>query len=551
MSAEGRARITAELAGQSQVVSGLKSIGSSLVGLASQGLAAAGILQGINLTRAISEAKALNLQTARLSQTAGQSGAALRQQFSTLERSLLAPAPMLANITKQLGRMTYDTAFGLRSLQGLGDVALATGRDLEEMPGLGAALKTAGTQDVTAELGRVRDMAERLQLTGGPAALYDTITALGPQLGQVATASDQARSRLEALIAVSGKGRSPAQQQQVAGGLLEVLRGRAMDVERVTGKRQVDDQGRLLDPVAMARELQQRALKANAGNKAAARRGLIAAYGLDVGSMLASANFDEVDRIAQQAKDTGANRRDAERFRQGDEGKRIQREIDRQAAERGAGEKALPVIDAVSETLGPWGMLGAGLLGSQATGFLGSLLSSKGSAAAKALAGAQEAASGGAGLQGALTSILAEGGPGANAAVNAGLLDGTLTQGGMAATAVPVAAVAATAAAQLYAVSQLGQDRDQMGAAWRSSHADTLGAEIARQAQQQGDLAPAIGKAGGDKEVIAAALRALERQFDRLNSDLAGQVADGIAAELSRAPIYARVQRNPSDQEAN
>lgn len=551
---EGRARVTAELAGASQVVQGLKSIGSSVAGLASQALAATGVLQGINLSRAVTEAKNLDLATARLSQTAGRSSADIKRQFAGMERSLLTPAPVLASITKQIGRMTYDTQYGMRSLEGLGDAALATGRDLEEMPGLAAALKASGAKDVTSELGRLRDMADRLGTVGGPAALYDTITALGPQLGHVAAESDKARGRLEALVAGAGKGRSPAQQQQVAGGLLEVLRSRAMDLERVTGKRQVDEQGRLLDPVAMARELQQRALKVNAGNKAAARRGLINAYGLDVGSFLASADFNEIEKTAQQAKDTGANRSDANRFRQTAEGRRIDQEIQRNAAERKAGEQILPFSDAAADFLGPWGMLGLSAAGSVGSGLLGMVLGKAGGAGAASVAGGAAtkvaAALGSKGMAGTVSALLGEGGAGANAVVNAGLLDGTL-KAGAAATAAPVAAVLGTAAAQVYAVSQLGQDRDQMGQEWRSTHAQTIGQEIARQAQQQGDLMPVIGKAGGDQATITAALLALEKVMDRLPDRLADQVSQGMQAQLGRTPIYARVQRNPSDQAVN
>lgn len=550
---EGRARVTAELAGASQVVSGLKSIGSSVAGLASQALAATGLLQGISLSRAVAEAKSLDLATARLSQTAGRSSADIKRQFAGMERSLLTPAPVLASITKQIGRMTYDTQYGLRSLEGLGDAALATGRDLEEMPGLAAALKAGGAQDVTAELGRLRDMADRLGTVGGPAALYDTIASLGPQLADVATESDSARARLEALVAGAGKDRSPERQQRMANGLLSMLQSRALDIERVSGKRQLDETGRLIDPLAAAKFVQQRAFeKFGKGNRA--RYNLISEFGADVGSMLYAANFADIEKTAQQAKNTGANRADANRFRQTPEGKRIDQEIQRNAAERNAGAQILPFADAAADFLGPWGMLGLNAAGSVGSGVLGALLGKAGGAGAATAAGtaASKAAAvlGSKGLEGSLAALLGEGGVGAKAAINAGLLDRTL-KAGTAATAAPVAAVAGTAAAQIYAVSQLGQDRDQMGQEWRSAHAQTIGQEIARQAQQQGDLMPVIGKAGGNQATITAALLALEKVMDKLPERLASQVAEGMQAQLGRTPIYARIQRNPSDQAVN
>lgn len=550
---DGRARIVAELAGQSQVVSGLKSIGGAVSGLASQALSAAGLLQGFSLSHAIGEAKQLDAQTAKLGQSAGRSGAELKTQFEGLERRLLAPAPLLAQVSRQIGRMTYDTNYGIRSMQGLGDVALATGRDIEDMVGLGAALKDFGADDVGRELGNVRDIAEQLNTIGGPTALYDTLEAIAPQLRQVSADSEDARKRVVALVAASGKGRSPGEQKAVAGGLLQALQARAMDLERVTGKRQLDDQGNLIDPLAMAKELQRRALKANGGDRAAARRALIGRYGADVGSFLVNANFDEIEKTAKQAKDRGANAADAGRFQDTDAAKRMQQEIARKAAERQAGEQALPVIDAVTDTVGPFGMLFGGTLGGAALSGLGLLL--KTGAAAKAATGAAGAAgaatSGGAvGLDAVAAEILAEGGAGANALANHGLFHGALKTGGAAGGAA-LAGVAATAAAQLYAASQLGEDRDVMGAKWRSKQADTIGAEIAAQAQQRGDLMPVIGKAGGDQAAITAALLMLEKQFDKLPDRLAEQVAEGLAATLHRQPLVARVARDPKDQAVN
>lgn len=547
--ADGRARIVAELAGQSQVVSGLKSIAGAVSGLASQALTAAGVLQGFNLAGAIEQAKQLDQQTAKLGQAAGRSGAELKRQFEGLEGRLLAPAPLLAQVTRQIGRLTYDTNYGARAIEGLGTVALATGRDIEEMTGLAGTLKDFGVDDVSRELGNVRDIAERMNTIGGPVALYDTLVAITPQLRQVAAESEGARKKIVALVADAGKGRSPAEQAAVAGGLLQALQSRAMDLERVTGKRQIDDQGNLLDPTAMAREIQRRALRANDGNKAAARRALIGRYGLEVGSYLATADFDKVEQTAAAAKDTGKTGAEAAGFRNTDAARRMAAELRRKAAERTAGEQALPVIDKVTDALGPWGVLfGGSVLGAGAKG-LSSLLLGKG--AGGAAAGAAKAlATSGSGLNASLASILGEGGAGANAAINSGLLDGTLKAGGAAGGAA-LAGVAATAAAQVYAVSQLGEDRGQMGQKWRSKQAETIGAEIAAQAQQKGDLIPVIGKAQGDQAAITAALLLLEKQFDKLPDRLADQVAQGLSASLQRAPIYARVERDPKDQSVN
>lgn len=547
--ADGRARIVAELAGQSQVISGLKSIGGAVSGLASQALTAAGILQGFSLASAITQAKELDQQTAKLGQAAGRSGAEFKRQFEGLEGRLLAPAPLLAQVTRQIGRLTYDTNFGARAIEGLGNVALATGRDIEEMTGLAGTMKDFGVDNVGRELGNVRDIAERMNTVGGPVALYDTLVAISPQLRQVAADSEGARKKIVALVADAGKGRSPAEQAAVAGGLLQALQSRAMDLERVTGKRQINDQGELLDPTAMAREIQRRALRANDGNKAAARRALIGKYGMQVGSYLATADFDKVEQTAAAAQNTGKTDEEAEQFRNTDAARRMANELRRKAAERKAGEEALPFVDGITNALGPWGTLLGGTVLGAASGGLSKLLLGKGAAGAAAGAAKALAASG-TGLDASLAAILGEGGAGANAAINAGLLDGTLKTGAVAGSAA-LAGVAATAAGQIYAVSQLGEDRDQMGRKWRSKQADTIGAEIAAQAQQKGDLLPVIGKAQGDQAAITAALLLLEKQFDKLPDRLADQVAQGLAASLQRAPIYARVERDPKDQSVN
>lgn len=501
---EGRARVTAELAGANQVVSGLKSIGTSIATLGHQGMASLGMLNKFSLSGAIDSAKALTLQTAKLSQQAGRSSSDLRAQFERLESSALAPAEALAGMTNHLGRITYDTKYAVSSMEGLGDAALASGREIEDMQGIGAGMKFLGATDASAELGRLRDMADRLNTVGGPVALYDTIAALGPQLDQVAKQGDKSRARVEALIAVAGKGRSPAQQQQVASGLLEVLRSRAMDLERVTGKRQLDEHGDMLDPLAMAQELQRRALKANAGNQAAARRGLINAYGHDVGSFLANSKFDEVEQLANQAKNTGANKADADRFRDTDAAKRIRNMIQDLAAKRDLGNAGASIQDKIDNAMGARGKLAATF-------------------ANEALTGAVD------------------------------LLPGDLKNNKLIKPAIGLTSSAIGYTANVALEAAAAAPRPLVDAKTRvaANQSQTIGQEIARQAQQQGDLMPVIGKAGGDQATITAALLALEKVMDRLPDRLADQVSQGMQAQLGRTPIYARVQRNPSDQAVN
>ena len=135
-----------------------KEVGGSLHGMASAALQAAGIMQVINLGKAIEDVKHLDLATAKLGQSAGVSGTFLREGFDKAEKKTLTSAVAMADLSRQLGRVTYDGKFAADSIATLGDEALAVGRDLgDELP-LAAALRDMGVtaKRLPAELGRIR-----------------------------------------------------------------------------------------------------------------------------------------------------------------------------------------------------------------------------------------------------------------------------------------------------------------------------------------------------------------------------------------------------------
>ena len=322
-----KARIEAELVGGAQVVGeankidaalgkvekktsflkgAAKEVGGSLHGMASAALQAAGIMQVINLGKAIEDVKHLDLATAKLGQSAGVSGTQLKEGFNKAEKKTLTSAVAMADLSRQLGRVTYDGKFAADSIGTLGDEALAVGRDLgDELP-LAAALRDMGVtaKRLPAELGRIRDMAEQVATVGGHVALKDQIAALQPLLSGVATESDAARSRLEALVAVLGKGLKPEQAKQVGAAALQMIRSRALDIERATGRRVIDDQGQLVDPTRSLADLKRLADKRFGNNQAAKRRALISDFGLDLGLAIMRTDFNEVDRVAK-ASDRG------------------------------------------------------------------------------------------------------------------------------------------------------------------------------------------------------------------------------------------------------
>lgn len=526
-----KARIEAELVGGQQVEQGaarmdaalgkvgataggklggaLRTVGSALGGLVSDGLRAAGVLQTISLANAVEDAKRLDLATAKLGQSAGVSGTILRNSFDAAEKKTLTSAVAMAEFSRSLGRATYDSKFAADSVGALGDEALAVGRDLgDELP-LAVALRDAGVaaRDLPNELGRIRDMAEQVSTVGGHSALKDTLVALAPQLAGVSTQTDEARAKLEALVAVLGKGLKPQQAQAVGAAALSTIRSRAMDIERVTGRRVLDDNGQLVDPTKTLQDLKRLTDKRfGAKNTEAKRRALMSDFGQDLGLAIYRTDFGDVDKVAASATNKGKTAAEAERFRQSKEGKRIEAGLAKDQALRGVGSKLAGVHDSLVDNLGVPGALGLELGGGQL----------------------------------ALTGAKALGGK---------VLSGGVSAAGAGSAAIG-GALAGTAAAQLYAVSTLGEDRGAMGARYRNEHAQVLGSEIAQQAIAAGSVLPVIGRAGGDKDIQAATMEALLAKFDQLNATLQGQAA-AYAEAMGRKTLKVAMPADPNAPKGN
>jgi hypothetical protein len=523
------AKITAELAGGSQVAAeadkiesrlnrlgssaarGLggaaKSVAGSIGGLLQTGLTAAGVLQTLNLANAVEDAKRLDLVTAKLGQSAGVSGSQLKAAFNGAERSTLTSAVAVADFARSLQRTTYDGQFATESIAALGDEAISMGREIgDELP-IAAALHNLGVQSgqLTGELGKVRDMAERVGTIGGPTALKDTLAALGPALAGVASGSEEARTKLEAMIAVSTKGLRPEQAKAVGGALLATVRSRAADIQRATGRAVLDDNNNLIaDEIPRALQaLQAMSKKRFGGNKDAQKRALMADFGADAGLAIFRTDFSQVDEVSKMAHDKGKTAKEAEAFRQSKEGRRIAGQLEKDQGLRGAGEGLLGIQDFLQEKLGVGGALLTELVGGQVA-----------MGAGKAALGAGGKALGAAGLG----------------------------------TAAAVAGVTASFAAPAIAVlSDIGEDRDTMGKRYRSEHAQTLGADLASAAMQRGDLMPVIARAQGDPEVIAAAIEKLALSMDSLPQTLAAQVAAG----MQNAKITAKLPIDPNAPKGN
>ena len=302
---------------------------------------------------------------------------------------------------------TDDQVVNTLTNMGFSEVALAVGRDLgDELP-LAAALRDMGVtaERLPAELGRIRNMAEQVATVGGHVALKDQFAALQPLLSGVATESDAARSRLEALVTVLGKGLKPEQAKQVGAAALQMIRSRALDIERMTGRRVLNDNNELIDPAQTLKDLKKLAdRKFGTKNTEAKRRAMMNDFTPEVGLAIFRTDFNEVDRVAK-ASDRGKTAAEAEKFRQSKEGQRIARRLEKERMLRNGSEGLVEVEDAWTDALGPWWAMGAGWAGSKlvdlGASYLGrKLLGSK-------LLGLGASAAGGVGGAGAATTAAA------------------------------------------------------------------------------------------------------------------------------------------------
>ena len=498
MSVTERAEIEAGLTGMSSVIGGFQDlkknieavasginrglggaplkVAQGLKSIAAEGLRAAGVFQTISLAGAVEEAKHFDQATARLGQSSGISVANLQSHFKGLEAQILTSAPAMADFSQSLGRATYDSQSAAEAVAGLGMEAVATGRSLQDELQLGETLRSGlgVVGDVTAELDRMRAIAEQVGTVGGHLAFKDSLTALRPQLEGVALNSDEARAKIEALVAVLGKGLKPGAQTAVAGAAFSTLKSMALDIERATGKQVVNDNGELIDPTETLKGLRRRSDKIHGGNRAEQRRALISTYGMDLGLAIYRTDLNDVNKVAG-LKGTGKTESIANSYLESAPGQREQVRLAKDSAMRGIGEGMLGAQDMLVKELGANTTalleLGAGLKG--LGGFFGS---SGGSAVA-----AGGAAATGAAAAGKLGAVATE----AGAVAESLEVVGAALAGGAGFIAAVGGAALALAAFQVKALSDIGGDRDEMGRKWREEHGvDEHGRPLAKPTEE-------------------------------------------------------------------
>lgn len=535
--ADDKARIEAELVGANQVAGEARKIEGSLTGAGSAiekklggalksvtggladmvkgGLAAAGVLQTVSLAKAVEDVKLLDATTAKLSATSGYTSTSIQKHFGDLEQKILQSSMAQAEFAKSLGRITYDSRGAIQGVGALGTVALATGRELADEQGFAMGLRAMGTplENAVEEMDKLRAVSDELKLAGGPQALADSFGKLEGILQGVVTKTEEEKGKLRGLMGVLGEGaKTPERADQTRAATMNMLRSRALDIERATGRKVVNDQGELIDPTKTLQDLRALSAKRHGGNTAEMRRALINTYGMDAGLAILRGGFDRAEQLGG-LNAPGSTQADADRAKKDPAAQRQAKDLAKQSGLRELAGAFLGVDSFLTDVLGGKGAAGVemGLGLASAGGLFGGV--------GKALGfgkGAAAAAGGGEGL------------------LAGGLLG-------------PLALIGGAMLGQVAATASLGQDRDEMGKEWQQGHAKTIGAELARRAQEQGGFSEDLfSRAGGNREALVEMLKALSERKDQLSPSFAKDVAEALAAELRRAPLQVRQPPDPN-----
>lgn len=359
-----------------------KTAGDALLNMTSTALRASGLIRDIDLGAAIEGARKLDSVTTRLGQQGGKSADKLAKSFEALSEATMTSAPTLAQYALGLTKTTYDANSSAEALRGLGTEALATGRDLADNLNLGQTMRNSLSVvgDTTLELGRLREVAEAVGLVGGRLQLQDSLTQLSPLLATVSTKTDESRAKLESLVAVMGKGMKPGAATQVAASALSMIKTRALDIERNTGKRVLDEYGEIIDPTETLASLKQHAdKKFGKKNSEAKRRAMMTEYGTDLGLAIMRTDYDEVKKLsASSTKNAGAaaarTQAEADAYRNTGPGRHDDDNNKVDGILQKAGKAVNNVVDSINKELGAEGSLVANAAGQSTNALVRSAL---------------------------------------------------------------------------------------------------------------------------------------------------------------------------------
>lgn len=324
-----------------------KSIASTLEdAFASVGRSFASVITASNrldLATAVAGAERFDRTITRMATGAGRSLDAMTDRMQAIGDRTGLSDNAAAQWARSIAAVTYDLDGATKSAGALGDEALATGREFDEMNGLYVALQKAVPpgRDVGDVLKTIRAQAETLGTIGGPRAFEDQIRSLDGALSHLSSKADV--GKFTALMGTLGKGLRPEQAQRVQQRVSGALESQAVDISRTVGYDILDEQGHVKDPTKVLGDLQKRMKKTGLSKQQqlyAWQRWL----GPEAGTIMAHADLSQVPKVqaeaqAQRAKDDAEAHSRAAAYRRSPAGQREARarEAEREQQAMGAG----------------------------------------------------------------------------------------------------------------------------------------------------------------------------------------------------------------------
>lgn len=209
---------------------------TAMIGGVLAGAVGTGVTVAVNYLREGAQAAGdFQQATTDLARRTGADLEKLRGDIDYVEREYHQAKDASMKFVDALAAVTHNGEAARRALTGMAAQAKATGRAVDQMAPIGIALAGLGIEDQAAALGKLYDIAKKLNTVGGPRALEETIAALGPQLTQVTAKTEDARIKLLAYIATMTKDLKPEQAKQVATTALENIKAKQTIIKLATG----------------------------------------------------------------------------------------------------------------------------------------------------------------------------------------------------------------------------------------------------------------------------------------------------------------------------
>lgn len=188
--------------------------------------------------RAIQGAEEARLSIQRLAIDANIPLESLTKRFDGLSEKLGISQDEVIGLASELSRLTLDPKGSIEALQSLGVEANNTNRSLHEMVQIGAELHNGlgvPLEGVGRELQFINRVAGEVGTNGGGKGLQQLITSLAQDLSKFDTATESARHRVEAFVALAGGKLPHPQAVRAAGSVLGALSGNAQQIGRYLG----------------------------------------------------------------------------------------------------------------------------------------------------------------------------------------------------------------------------------------------------------------------------------------------------------------------------